>query len=194
MKHSKLLMVLIVFSLFLGACATNNKQTNPTKPNEENPISSAPNQTENINSYNQNQNEASTNSVEENSDRKPREGKLDLDNIEIVNVDEELVETITSFFKTIENNDYQAHSEFMYDPSLADLSLIGPYILAVTKLEADQTRLAAVIDEYSLKEISEDIEIVKVTMVTSVLNGESSNTGDFIFLKSNKEWKLYKIQ
>ncbi|WP_213519855.1 hypothetical protein [Paenibacillus montaniterrae] len=126
--------------------------------------------------------------------RKPREGKLDWDNIEAAGVEDELVETIISLFKTVEANDYEAHSAFMYDPSTADLSLIGPYILAVTKLEADQSRLSAVIDEYSLSEISTDVEIVKITMLTSSTDGESSSSFDFVFIKTDGQWKLYKIQ
>lgn len=116
-----------------------------------------------------------------------------MDNMEITGVEDELVETIISLFKTVEANDYEAHSAFMYDPSTVDLSLIGPYILAVTKLEADQSRLSAVIDEYSLSEISTDVEIVRITMLTSSTSGESSSSFDFVFIKTEGQWKLYKF-
>lgn len=191
------IMLLTLVSLLIGACSAQNAPSHAEQANNES--SSAA-----VNTINQAENtsipaitpEKSDNdaAIEENNDRKPREGMLDLDNIEVAGVEDELVETIISLFKTVEANDYEAHFAFMYDPSTVDLLLIGPYILAVTKLEADQSRLSAVIDEYSLSEISTDVEIVKITMLTSSTDGESSSSFDFVFIKTKGQWKLYKIQ
>ena len=98
-------------------------------------------------------------------------------------------------FKAIEEDDYLKYSEHLYNPSFDELSLTGPYILAINKIEVDETRLEAVIDEYSLNEIADEVVIVKITMLKSSSNLQNSlSTLDFIFVKVDQKWKLYKVQ
>jgi len=104
---------------------------------------------------------------EDKIEAKKRSGKLDIENAAVVGVNEDLLDNVTSMFKAIEEDDYLKYSEHLYNPSYEELSLTGPYILAINKIKTDETRLEAVIDEYSLNEIADEIVIVKITMLKS---------------------------
>lgn len=184
----------LVFLSFSVACSNVNEETRLEEKNNSNEISVLENDAQLSSNSQSNRDENNIENDEGSNEIKKRAGKIEMDNIEIIDVNEELVETIIALFKTIENNDYQSHFKFIYDPSLEDLSLIGPYILSVDKIETDDTRLNAVIDEYSLNEIADEAAIVKITMDVSSRTGSSQNTGDFIFIKVDGEWKLYKTQ
>ncbi|MDQ6420208.1 hypothetical protein RB620_12250 [Paenibacillus sp. LHD-117] len=197
----KVTLAVLSTLIFCLICACGNSQLNNEKPSEspsnENfnqqtnePIKPSPSPTTTITTYDEREEEEA-----KLREKKKRKGKIDLTNIEIIGVKGDLLKTILLMFKAIETNEDQERLKYMYHPEFDEFKSSGPYILGVTKLELDNSRLKAVIDEYSLNEIADDVAIVKITMERLNDNLEvSSSTGDYIFIHVDKNWKLYRFQ
>ncbi len=136
--------------------------------------------------------------MENTKEQRKRKGNIDLNNMEVIDVKAELLETIKNIFEAINRNDEKGRLQLMYDPIHFDeFGSDGPYILAIPKLELDNSRRDAIAEEYELDKIAEEVAIVKITRKTLTTKLEDSlSTGDYIFIKtkSNQKWKLYRSQ
>lgn len=136
--------------------------------------------------------------MENSKEQRKREGDIVLEHTEVVGVEGELLETIKLIFEAINKEDEKARLQLMYDPiNFDEFGSEGPYILEITKLELDNSRREAVIDEYELDQIAEEVAIVKISRKTLTTKFEESlSTGDYIFIKTKAEqkWKLYRLQ
>ncbi|RXZ78364.1 hypothetical protein EBB07_27225 [Paenibacillaceae bacterium] len=124
-----------------------------------------------------------------------RKGELDLDHIEIIGVKGGLLESLLSIFEAVKAKDDEARLTLTYDPQFDEFAGIEPYLLAVTKVELDDSRVKAVTEEYGLKEFADDVAVVKISMKTINRNLEEEiGTGDYVFVKISGQWKFYRYQ
>ncbi|RXZ79457.1 hypothetical protein EBB07_23050 [Paenibacillaceae bacterium] len=136
--------------------------------------------------------------VEETAEQRKRKGDIDLSSMEVIGINRELLATINQIFEAINKNDEKSRHKLLYDPIYSDeFGNDGPYILAITKLELDNSRRDAVAEEYELYKVADEVDIVKITrkMLTTKLE-ESISTGDYIFIKTktDQKWKVYRSQ
>lgn len=125
-----------------------------------------------------------------------RKGELDLDHIEVVGVKGDLLASIMSLLNAVKAKDDEGRKLLTYDPvNFDEFKGQEPYILAVTKLERDDSRVDDVTYEYNLKSFADDVAIVKISFrkIGDDLK-ESISTGDYIFVKIKNQWKLYRFQ
>ncbi len=183
------LTVALSLCLVVSACSTSekNEEQQPKAPVAE---SESPNT-----SISQHKLETAEQIEGENREKQKRKGELDLDHIENVNVKGDLLESVMSLLHAVKNKDKDARLNLTYDPSFDEFSAAEPYILAVTKIEQDNSRVKAVTDEYDLKQAAEEVTIVKISTKTLDRSlKETVGTGDYIFVKVDGLWKVYRFQ
>ncbi|MCF2943318.1 hypothetical protein L1N82_06835 [Paenibacillus tarimensis] len=142
-----------------------------------------------------------TNAVMEEADTEDfshlqRKGEMDLDHIENKGVTGDLLDSIMHYLTALKGHDEETRKYYLYDPNVDVLYDREPYILAVTKLELDNSRVKDVMDEYNLGNIAEEAAIVKISTITTGRDYQQvEGTGDFIFIRvSDSVWKFFRFQ
>ncbi|PZD93763.1 hypothetical protein DNH61_21410 [Paenibacillus sambharensis] len=125
-----------------------------------------------------------------------RKGEMDLDHIKNKGVTGDLLDSIMQYLTALKEGDEETRKHYLYDPNIDILYDMEPYILAVTKLELDNSRVMDVMDEYNLENIAEEAAIVKISTITTGRDSqEVEGTGDFIFIRvSDSVWKFFRFQ
>lgn len=195
-------MIMLLFIMLLTACSIKDQDPNNSYTNK--PLhsavtsSSTPSNSLNGETVDPSSNLTWEEEMENTKEQRKRKGDIDLNNMEVIGVKGELLKTIQLIFDAINKDDDKARHQLMYDPINFDaFGSDGPYILAITKLELDNSRRDAVAEEYELDKIAEEVTIVKITRKTLTTKLEESlSTGDYIFIKTkaNQKWKLYRHQ
>lgn len=195
-------IIMLFFIMLLTACTMKDQDQKNSFTNEplHSAVTSSPPPS---NSFNKETVEPSSNTtwedeMENTKEQRRRKGNIDLKSTEVVGLKGELLDTIKQIFEAINKDDEKARLQLMYDPiNFDEFGSDGPYILAIPKLELDNSRRDAIAEEYELDKIAEEVAIVKITRKTLTTKLEDSlSTGDYIFIKTkaNKKWKLYRLQ
>lgn len=127
--------------------------------------------------------------------KQKRQGEMKIYPIENVGVTGDLEKAVFELIKYTKEKDTSNRSKLIYDLNFDILQEMEPFILAITKIELDNSRAKDVTDEYDLLEIASDVAIVKIT--TKSLDkylDEDLSTGDYIFVKVDDQWKFYRFQ
>lgn len=120
-----------------------------------------------------------------------RKGEIQMENIENAGVEGALLETVMALLEAVKNKDEATKLKLHYDPSrLTFDAVVEPFIHAVTRIELDNTDLELMMDGY---DFYSEAAIVKITTTRLNRNGnEYDSTGNFIFVKVDGNWLVYR--
>lgn len=117
-----------------------------------------------------------------------------MDNMVNIGVKGDLLEGVMALLEAVKNQDKEGKLKLHYDSNWITFDdIIEPYILEFTKIQLDNTELNGMIDEHNLLSFSSDAAIVKITIKTLNTNLEESlSTGNYIFVKVDGTWKVFR--
>lgn len=128
-------------------------------------------------------------------EKSKRKGEIDLDNIENIGVKGDLLDGVMALLEAVKMKDEKTKLKHHYNPTsfLTFGSLEEPYVLAITKIQLDDTYLKGMTEEYELKKFASDVAIVDITTTRYDINYNiGEGTAHYIFVKVDGIWKVFR--
>ncbi|TDL50357.1 hypothetical protein E2R60_22755 [Paenibacillus dendritiformis] len=193
----KICVILVSLSILLSACIkeeAKERETVPSTGPTEGTATPTPADIPNVTAIPPPSLSDLERAQAEMDEKRKRKGEIKMDNMVNVGVKGDLLEGVMALLEAVKNQDKEGKLKLHYDSNWITFDdIIEPYILEFTKIQLDNTELNGMIDEHNLLSFSSDAAIVKITIKTLNTNLEESlSTGNYIFVKVDGTWKVFR--